>query len=164
MKMTKRSAFERGHATGVIWTIQIQGFEVEMQTAVCYLAMAVAAKRDNIELSITSGFRDNDEQRRIFFERMNQPGDTPDIVMAKARRRAIHGIAAKPGFSKHQNGTAIDIGVKLSAADFALGRSTPEWEWVKTYAPGYGFAVLAVTSEPWHLERVMTPSLIPHGL
>ncbi len=52
--------------------------------------------------------------------------------------------AAKPGFSKHQNGIAFDLSV-------AGGDGNPTYEWLKRHATSFGF-VRTVSREPWHWE------------
>jgi hypothetical protein len=54
--------------------------------------------------------------------------------------------AAKPGFSRHQNGIALDISTKGSKPPKYI---TKVYEWLRNNAPQYGF-VRTVRSEPWH--------------
>jgi len=53
-------------------------------------------------------------------------------------------LAAKPGFSNHQDGFAYD---------FAIGgyEGNPRYDWLKLHAPEHGF-VRTVNKEPWHWE------------
>jgi len=51
--------------------------------------------------------------------------------------------AAKPGFSNHQSGRAIDINL--------LGVPKETYAWLKKNAARYGFR-RTVPSEPWHWE------------
>ena len=53
-------------------------------------------------------------------------------------------LAAKPGFSNHEDGFAYD---------FAIGgyEGNPRYDWLKAHATKYGF-VRTVNKEPWHWE------------
>jgi hypothetical protein len=94
-----------------------------------YLKMAQAARTDGVPIQISSGFRSYHEQKALRHRYETVP-DAP--------------LAAKPGFSKHQNGTALDIPV---------GNSTQSrrYRWLAEHATGFGY-IRTVKSEPWHWE------------
>ncbi|WP_306555467.1 D-alanyl-D-alanine carboxypeptidase family protein [Acidovorax sp.] len=101
-----------------------------MNTIEPYMALVAAAAKDGVELMLNSGFRSYPEQKHLhdgFIRKL--PG---------------FNMAAKPGFSKHQNGIAFDIAV-------AGGDGNPTYEWLKRNAPIFGF-VRTVSKEPWHWE------------
>jgi hypothetical protein len=95
-----------------------------------YLELVAAAARDGTDVTLNSGFRSYPEQKHLRegFER-GLPG---------------FNLAAKPGFSKHQNGIAFDLSVPG-------GDGNPTYEWLKKHATRFGF-VRTVTGEPWHWE------------
>ena len=101
-----------------------------MKTIDPYMQLAAAAARDGIGIALNSGFRSYPEQKHLHdgFVR-GLPG---------------FNTAAKPGFSKHQNGIAFDIAV-------AGGDGNPTYEWLKEHATAFGF-VRTVSGEPWHWE------------
>ncbi len=95
-----------------------------------YAALVAAAAKDGIQVTLNSGFRSYPEQKHL------HEGFT----------RGLPGFntAAKPGFSKHQNGIAFDLSV-------AGGNGNPTYEWLKQHATAFGF-VRTVSKEPWHWE------------
>ena len=80
-----------------------------------------AAKAAGIDLQFTSAYRSYDEQVRLWNLYQSGQGN----------------IAARPGQSNHQSGTAIDF------------TNTPgAWAWLKANAPKFGFHNFP--PEPWH--------------
>lgn len=101
-----------------------------LNTIAPYVELVAAAMRDGIRVTLNSGFRSYPEQKHLH-----------DGFV-----RGLPGFnkAAKPGFSKHQNGIAFDLAV-------AGGDGNPTYEWLKRNAPRFGF-VRTVSGEPWHWE------------
>ena len=92
-----------------------------------------AAKKENFNIKPVSGYRDYNEQKKLY---ASNPYKT----------------AAKPGFSEHQLGIAIDV-------------STGDNEniWLANHAHKYGFiirypkgkeSITGMAYEPWHLRYV----------
>lgn len=99
---------------------------VECGTAVAFLQMRAAAARDGVTLRIVSGFRSMKEQQVLYA--CHKQGKCP--------------LAAKPGYSHHQDGLALD----LNARDRGV------YDWLSRNASSFGFR-RTVASEPWHWER-----------
>jgi hypothetical protein len=118
--------WKKGRKTPVT-LVSIDGDRLERTTANAYLAMRDAAAKDGIELVIFSAFRSEAEQR-YFYE------------CFKTCACNSCAPAAKPGFSNHQMGRAIDIAMWPGVHD-----------WLVAHAPGFGFAQ-TVRGEPWHWE------------
>lgn len=97
----------------------------EVRTALAFWRMADAARRDGIELQVTSGFRSQHEQAALF-----------DLY-----RRGRGPLASRPGRSNHQSGHALDLET----------RSQRVRKWLKRHAEDYGF-YRTVPSERWHFE------------
>lgn len=114
--------------------VTIDGSPVERATANAYWAMREAAAKDGVELTIYSAFRSPEEQE--YFYRCY-------------RTCSCNGCsqAAKPGFSNHQSGHALDIAVW----------SPDVHPWLVAHAPKFGFAA-TVPKEPWHWEFRGKPS------
>ncbi|MBA3455568.1 MAG: D-alanyl-D-alanine carboxypeptidase family protein [Deltaproteobacteria bacterium] len=101
--------------------------EVEIRTARAFRAMQRAALEDNIELMIYSGFRTHERQTWLY----------------RAWRAGVGNRAARPGFSNHQSGRALDLVVH-----------DPETlAWLDRHARRFGFR-RTVPKEPWHWELV----------
>ena len=118
--------YERGRARR-IKVVQIGWAEVELSTARAFLRMAAAAQKDGVELWIKSGFRSHEHQ----------------VWFYEAYRSGYGNPAARPGYSNHQSGRALDLDI--------LGEGT--YAWLEKHAKKYGFA-RTVRGEPWHWELV----------
>ncbi|TLP95767.1 D-alanyl-D-alanine carboxypeptidase family protein [Nesterenkonia salmonea] len=112
------------------------------------------ALEDGVSLAVTSGYRPFDSQTRIY-----------------SARHAHHGtegtdeFAARPGYSEHQTGLAVDV-ISIDNPDCIMGdcfHETPEFEWLEDSAHDYGFIirypegmehVTGFAYEPWHLRYV----------
>jgi len=104
--------------------VQIGWSEVELKTARAFLAMRDAAAVDGVDLTIRSGWRTYEQQAWLY----------------EAWRMGIGNKAAKPGYSNHQAGRALDI--YLDAPSFA---------WLEQHGRCFGFR-RTVRKEPWHWE------------
>ncbi len=103
---------------------------IALDTLDPYFDMVEAAAGAGIAITLNSGFRSYPEQKHLhdgFVKKI--PG---------------FNLAAKPGFSKHQNGVAFDIPV-------AGGAGNPTYDWLRKHATAHGF-VRTVSKEPWHWE------------
>jgi len=98
--------------------------EVEISTARAFRAMERAAARAGIGLVIMSGFRTYEKQVELYNDYRFGSGN----------------LAAKPGWSNHQSGRALDI---------VLDRGVLEW--LDRNARRFGFR-RTVRHEPWHWE------------
>src|SRR6185295_6914390 len=89
-------AWERGQRLGTVAVVEQDGVLMEVHLAAAWCAMRDAAAADGVTLAPTSGFRTMDEQRQLWEEHVSGQRPTP---------------VAKPGFSNHQSGRALDITV-----------------------------------------------------
>ncbi len=115
------------------------------------LAMIRAARRDGIELVLSSTYRSYAYQKRLYNYYVRTEGKE------KADRESAH-----PGHSQHQLGTAIDFG---SITDnFA---NTPQGKWLMANAWQYGFSlsypkaqekITGYRYECWHYRYVGKPA------
>jgi hypothetical protein len=113
---------------------------IEKNTAYDYILMSNAASKAGVTLRVSSGFRTNEEQTRLFEERKN-----PAVA-------AVKGVAARPGYSNHQSGIALDLNVGMTKADYIAGRYTAAYLWLVKYGGEFGFDHVegAKVNEPWH--------------
>jgi D-alanyl-D-alanine carboxypeptidase-like protein len=95
-----------------------------------YLEMVSAAAKDGITICIRSGFRSFPEQVVLF-----------SLFTSNPKKFAL---AAEPGRSNHQNGTAFDL-------DVGGFDGNPVYDWLKVHGPDFGF-IRTVNREPWHWE------------
>ena len=99
--------------------------EAEVHTAIAFRAMEKAASKAGLDLRIRSGFRSHEKQKRLYKEYQRGEGH----------------LAARPGYSNHESGRALDIYI----TDYRV------FEWLKQHASEYGFH-RTVPGEAWHWE------------
>ena len=105
--------------------ITVGGKSTAKPTAHAFLKMQQAADAAGVTLSINSGFRTQAEQQALY--KCYQTGSCNG-----------GNLAARPGYSNHQNGRALDL-------------ATGDWTWVANNAARFGFK-RTVPSERWHYE------------
>lgn len=116
------TAYSRG-TPYTISVIHVGGKPVSKSTGHAFLKMQAAAHEAGVRLSLTSGFRTMAEQRRLYNCYVNRSCNNGNI-------------AARPGYSHHQNGLALDVSTST---------------WLARNASRFGF-VRTVRKEPWHYE------------
>lgn len=115
-----------------------------------YMAMYQAAKQHDLNLIITSSYRDYEYQEELWNHYKTQQGQTwADSVSARA------------GHSEHQTGLTLDIATYGSVFnDFA---NTDEFKWMEKHAHQYGFIlryperkedITGYDYESWHYRYV----------
>lgn len=127
-------AYKNGQPIGKLKLVSVAGKLVGEAVGRAFLAMQKAAQAAGINLTLSSGFRTMEEQERLYAAYLAGTGN----------------LAAKPGYSNHQNGTAIDIGVRSSF-------QSPEYLWLSEHARDFGFVNTGKDfsqPEPWHWEYV----------
>lgn len=114
-----------------------------------------AMAEDGPNLSVVSSFRTMEKQQYLW-DRAVDRGDCPGSDCG----------VAEPGFSNHQNGTAIDFAVDPSNAYDAVDNrrtcedrmtydGSPGWEWLFENAENYGYTQLSY--EAWHWDPATGP-------
>ena len=108
--------------------------------------MIVDARSAGFNLHANAGFRSYETQARIY-----QSANPNDIITKPER-------AARPGYSEHQLGVAVDISGYPD-------NDAPSYAWLAENAPKYGFVlsypkgfeeITEFTYEPWHWRYVGT--------
>lgn len=108
-----------------------------------------AAKKDNIYLYALSGYRSYSTQKSIYKRTIKEQG-----------RKYANKYVAKPGYSEHQTGLAMDITTKDSYVAF---EKTLEGKWLSENAYKYGFiiryplgkeSITGYSYEAWHIRYV----------
>lgn len=98
--------------------------------------MKKAARKAGINLSITSAYRNDAYQQKLFDKAVKKYGS-----VAAARK-----WVATPGGSAHRTGRALDIGINGKAVQSGSKASA----WLKKNAKKYGF--YPYEAEAWHWE------------
>ena len=119
------------------------------ECATYYIKMALDAKEMGYNLRIISAYRTLEYQENLYNNYVKQDG----INVADT-------YSARPGFSEHHTGLAIDIdNTILSYTNF---ENTKEFDWVINNAYKYGFIlrypkkedITGYIYEPWHFRYV----------
>ncbi len=115
--------------------------------------MFLAAKKDKVNLMLGSGYRSSNLQKQFYDEYVEQDG------RAKADQQS-----ARPGFSEHQTGLAVDVVSPSGTCHLQIcWESTKEGKWVLKNSYKYGFIiryqkdkknVTGYQYEPWHIRFV----------
>jgi D-alanyl-D-alanine carboxypeptidase len=121
------TGYRNGQAFSIT-VIHVDGKPVARETANHYVAMQRAAAGAGVALRISSGFRTMAEQQRLYACYVDCNCNNCNL-------------AARPGYSNHQSGKALDLNTSASGV---LG-------WLNAHASAYGFA-RTVSSEAWHWE------------
>ena len=120
-----------GYTQGTAFTITVvtvDGKPVERETANAYYVMQQAAAADGVSIRIVSGFRTMAQQEYFWGCYQNCNCNSCNL-------------AARPGYSNHQSGHALDLNTSESGV----------LTWLNNHGDEYGFA-RTVSSEPWHWE------------
>ncbi len=104
----------------------MDGKPVEVNTARAFLRMRAAAKAKGVSIRVVSGFRTMAEQRYLYNLYLSGRGN----------------LAAKPGYSNHQSGHALDLNTSAGGV----------YTWLSNNGSAYGFK-RTVPSERWHWEH-----------
>ncbi|NUL49307.1 M15 family metallopeptidase [Cellulosimicrobium funkei] len=131
------------------------GMELRDEAAGAAEDLFVAAADDGVDLTLVSAYRSYGYQQGTYGGWVEQYGQ------AEADR-----ISARPGFSEHQTGLAMDVGAADGACTLeqCFG-DTLEGAWVAEHAAEHGWIirypdggedVTGYSPEPWHLRYVGT--------
>lgn len=107
-----------------------------------------AAKKDDITIILNSGYRTYEEQKSVYEDYKNTKGE-----------EYADGIAARPDFSEHQTGLALDI-ITYGASGKTFD-TTDAFKWLMNNADKYGFIlrypkdkeeITGYSYESWHFR------------
>jgi hypothetical protein len=111
-----------------IRVVTVDGRPIEVATANAYIAMQTAARNAGVSLRIVSGFRTMDQQEYLYGCYTNCNCNSCNL-------------AARPGYSNHQSGSALDLNTSESGV----------LTWLNNNGSRFGFR-RTVPSENWHWE------------
>lgn len=125
-------------------------YKATKDTTNAYLEMKQAAKTDGENFRITSAYRSYQTQNNLYNRYKSQHG------FAWAEK-----YSARPGYSEHQTGLALDIITNTSNLD--TFEDTSAFQWLKKNSYLYGFIlrypenkeyITGYNYEPWHYRYV----------
>lgn len=127
--------------------------ELRPDSSAALVQLVVAAKKENLQLMLASGYRSYEAQEAVFAFEVASNGES------QADKES-----ARPGYSEHQTGLAADLEpvnrnceIQLCFAD------TPEGKWLANNSYKYGFIIryqkgheglTGYQYEPWHIRFV----------
>jgi peptidoglycan hydrolase-like protein with peptidoglycan-binding domain len=118
-------AWADGRRIGTLPFTNIDGYRVETKTAAAFDRMRDAADARGVDLRVNSGFRTYERQAELYQDFIDGVGNPAD----------------PPGYSKHQNGIALDLNTEGPGV----------LDWLTKNGRQFGF-VRTVPREPWHWE------------
>lgn len=121
------TGYDNGKAFAIT-VVHVDGEPVEVATANAYYVMAQAAEAAGVHIKIVSGFRTYAEQQYLYNCYVNCNCNSCNL-------------AAKPGYSNHQSGHALDLNTSTASV----------LNWLNAHGGAYGFK-RTVPSEAWHWE------------
>ncbi|RJN31727.1 M15 family metallopeptidase [Nesterenkonia natronophila] len=124
------------------------------EAAEAYEELHAAAAGDNIDLWVTTAYRDFDFQQSLYEQRFYEDG-------AAAADR----VSARPGFSEHQTGLAVDVADLEDRECYlrACFGESEQGQWLSEHSAEFGFVIrypegaeeiTGFQYEPWHLRYV----------
>jgi len=143
------------------------GEQVRSEVADDLRDMIDAAADDGVTLTMQSGYRSYAYQQQIFGNMLGVYG-----------REYAERLSARPGYSEHQTGLAVDLGgASKPACDFdPCFATTPEGRWIAEHVREFGFLVrytkanedvTGYSPEAWHLRwvgRALTAQMAELGV
>ena len=127
-----------------------KGIQLRKEASEAYKKMEGDASKENINFIPQSGYRSYDYQNTLY---ENYKKDDP---------KGADTYSARPGFSEHQTGLALDINIP-SGGSLRNFNGTKQAEWVSQNAHKYGFIIryteenkdiTGYMSEPWHIRYI----------
>ena len=122
---------------------------MQPEAAQAFRVMADYARADGISLVSVSAYRSYDRQSTLYRSYKKQYGQAQADT-----------FSARPGYSEHQTGLAVDVNTASSSAHF---ENTKAYAWLKEHCAQYGFllrypqgkeAITGYRFEPWHYRYV----------
>lgn len=127
--------------------------QMQSDAAQALQKLIAAANKDGVSLRAVSAYRSFGDQQRVYNAYVTADGQ------AKADT-----YSARPGYSEHQTGLAVDVGNGSGQCDLEICfGTTAGGKWVAEHAHTYGFIIryledkTQVTGyqyEPWHVRYV----------
>lgn len=153
-RVDKAKALPKGYAPGDLvgldgtgLSVSRPGHKLRASALAALEAMSAAARREGVDLLVSSSYRSYDYQVEVFARNVKELG-----------REKAETVSATPGHSQHQLGEAIDFGSITDA--FAKTKAS---RWLQAKARGYGFSlsfpkdmsgVTGYAWESWHYRYI----------
>jgi D-alanyl-D-alanine carboxypeptidase len=127
------------------------GQQLRTEAATALKSLIAGAKTENLIISPLSGYRSYSTQVTVYGNEVKNYGQA-----------VADSESARPGYSEHQTGLAIDVGGGGCGIEDCFG-NTAQGKWVAANAYKYGFIIRYISGkesvtgyrpEPWHIRYV----------
>ena len=130
------------------------GAKLRKEANDAFAKLCADAAKEGIEIRITTAYRGYSFQKTLYDRYVKNDG-----------KAAADTYSARPGYSEHQTGLAMDLGGKTPSGtwDLSYFDGTDAYHWMQKHAADYGFILrfpkdkVAITGyqyEPWHYRYV----------
>lgn len=131
--------------------VSVDGYLISAKAAPALHAMLKAAANDGLTITPTSSYRSYGSQVATYNEKVAIKGST----------ESADTVTARPGYSEHQTGLAVDFSANGCVLECFAG--TPHYTWLQQHAASYGFIqryhagleeITGYSPEAWHYRYV----------
>ena len=128
--------------------VDFEGHQLRAEAAEAAKKMMRAAKQEGVELTVSSAYRSYAVQQQTYQHWVEVNG-----------KQKADTLSARPGYSEHQTGLAIDFGSPEGCLLQECYQDTRAGQWLAKNAPDFGFIlrfpknqqhVTGYIFEPWH--------------
>lgn len=132
--------------------LDISGVYVTREVGKKFNEMRAAAAEDGEDFFGQSGLRSVSYQRDLYNRYLNEDA-----------KKEVDTYSARPGFSEHHTGLAIDLNVGNTMSDLRTFEGSTQAKWIDENAADYGFIVRYTEEnkeitgyiyEPWHIRYI----------
>ncbi len=149
----KKIIYETGYLNGKPFRLALKsiapGHLLAADAADAFLAMHDAAQRDGIDLHVNTAFRDHAWQSRLWNEWIHKIARWENTPESQRGKRPLK--PARPGYSNHQQGLAVDINRAPGDNPDTAAYDSPVDLWLRKHAIEYNYHN-TIEIEPWHWE------------
>lgn len=131
--------------------VSVQGYMVSAKIQPDLIAMLNAAANAGLPLGMTSSYRSYSNQVTTYNHWVQTNGSTA----------AADTVSARPGYSEHQSGFAVDF--DAGGCSLECFGSSPSYQWMRAHAAEFGFieryqagleTITGYSPESWHWRYV----------
>lgn len=129
---------------------QVEGHQLREDAAGALTEMLSDMRAEGVTVNVTSAYRSYDTQVSTYDHWVQQNG-----------QEAADRVSARPGYSEHQTGLAVDLADGTGCDLQECFADTPAAQWAAENAADYGFVlrfpeggeeITGYSYEPWHLR------------
>jgi D-alanyl-D-alanine carboxypeptidase len=161
-EVIESTVYSRGKpSTAELYLVQAgrKNLYLRKDAAMDYNRMRAAAVLSDVHLKLNSAFREMAHQEILYQKYLTDYSNWEEATRAKPPTKTADDKptpVARPGYSNHQSGVAIDVqradGDNLKTKEY----DSPTDLWLTANAKTYNF-YRTVPREPWHFDHIIKP-------